>query len=168
MGEAICERLIEGESLAGVCRDESMPRRGQVLRWLAAEAEFRTLYHQAKLLRAELLADELIEIARRHRDWKTTSKGDQELDKETVLRSRLRIDTRQWVLSMVLPRIYGTIAVDQPAHPMQPGEAGPDLAPSPLAPLSLTPQQRAAVNQALARKHRDLESASSRRTSNSA
>jgi hypothetical protein len=34
LAEEICLRLAEGESLVSICREEGMPRRAAVFRWL--------------------------------------------------------------------------------------------------------------------------------------
>ena len=44
LGEAICERLIHGESLRAVCRDPAMPSLATICRWLRADPGFREQY----------------------------------------------------------------------------------------------------------------------------
>ena len=57
----ICERLAGGESLRAVCRDETMPDRATVLRWLGDDkAEFRDQYARAREAQAEVIADEIL------------------------------------------------------------------------------------------------------------
>ena len=60
---AICDRLVEGESLRRICSDAGMPGRATVFRWIACHKEFREEYILVRELRAEDLADEMIEIA---------------------------------------------------------------------------------------------------------
>ena len=147
----ICERIMEGESLSRICQDEHMPSRGQVLRWLGANPEFRVLYRQARVLAAELLADELIAIADdATHDFRTNDRGDQVLDREAVLRSKLRVDARKWVLAKLLPRTYGG-GEDAAPEAAAPGEAPMD---QPSRALALTPLQRQAVARALAMRYR--------------
>src|SRR5271169_4511560 len=43
IAEAICDRLVDGESLRAICADPGMPARATVFRWLASNQEFRNL-----------------------------------------------------------------------------------------------------------------------------
>ncbi|ELY5861529.1 DNA packaging protein, partial [Cronobacter sakazakii] len=63
LAEIICLRLAEGESLRSVCRDEGMPSKQTVLRWLARNESFRAQYVRAKEEGAEAIAEELFDIA---------------------------------------------------------------------------------------------------------
>lgn len=91
--DAICSRLMDGESLQAICRSAGMPSRVTVLRWLGANEAFRTQYARAREAQAEALADEIVAIA-----------DDEEGD---VQRSRLRVDARKWVAAKLLPKKYG-------------------------------------------------------------
>lgn len=54
------------------------------------------------------MADELLEIADDGSNDTTKNKaGEDSLDAEWMARSRLRVDTRKWLLSKALPKIYG-------------------------------------------------------------
>lgn len=111
IADKICHRLAEGESLRAICRDDEMPGRETVRVWLSVHPEFKGKFDEARILQAEGLADELMEIAddgtndyvERVRDGKTETA----FDAEHVARSRLRVDTRKWYLSKVLPKVYG-------------------------------------------------------------
>jgi hypothetical protein len=155
-GETICDRILEGESLRTICGAEGMPSRGMVLRWIAAEPEFRMLYRQARLMAAELLADDVVDIADDSGgDYVTRERPDGStylaFDGENVQRSRLRIETRFKILGKMLPRAYGA-RTETPLLPGQaaPGEpAGANGEPITLV-RTLTPEQRRAVAMALA------------------
>ena len=110
----ICTKIAEGESLRGICRQEEMPAVSTVTSWLVDETkpEFSARYAQARKAQAYLLADELIEIADDGTNdyvTKTNSDGStyEALDSEHVQRSRLRLDTRKWYLSKVMPKDFG-------------------------------------------------------------
>lgn len=113
IAQAICLRLAEGESLRSVCRDEGMPPKGTVLRWIGIHPEFRDQYAQAKFDGAEALAEEMFEIADDGtNDWmELTDKDDNpygyKANGEHIQRSKLRIDTRKWYLSKIMPKKYG-------------------------------------------------------------
>lgn len=113
IAQAICMRIAEGESLRMICRDDSMPDKSTVLRWIGRHAEFRDQYAQAKELGVEAIAEELFEIADDGtNDWMemTDSEGNAygyKVNGEHIQRSKLRIDTRKWYLSKILPKKYG-------------------------------------------------------------
>ncbi len=114
LGVEICRRVASGKSLSEVCRDQHMPHRDTVQTWLANPKydELRREYDRAIQLRADRIFDELLQIADDARnDWMERQRQDGsteiKFDKENVQRSRLRIDTRKWVLGRMNPQKYG-------------------------------------------------------------
>ena len=110
--DEICERLSLGETLASICRDPRMPPRTSVLEWVRRDrAGFADRYARARDRQLEHWADELIEIADDGRnDWMRRNECDNpgwQLNGEHVQRSRLRADTRKWLLSKLRPDKYG-------------------------------------------------------------
>jgi len=104
----ILRRISLGESLRTICKDEEMPNRDTVYNWVLDKTKifcqldesgkevklnFSDQYEKAVNNRAEMLFDEIEEIA----DNKTGE----------VARDRLRVDTRKWYLSKVLPKKFG-------------------------------------------------------------
>lgn len=108
----ICERLADGESLRAICRDERMPDRSTVSSWVIKDVGgFSDQYTRARELGLEEIADSLTEISDDGtNDWMESNDPDNpgyRLNGEHVQRSRLRVDTRKWVLSKQLPKKYG-------------------------------------------------------------
>ena len=106
----ICARLAEGETLRSICRDETMPSKTTLLRWLADErnVDFRDQYAHAREMQADALFDEALEIADdASGDWTVDKDGKKTLDHEHVQRSRLRVDTRKWAAGKLAPKRYG-------------------------------------------------------------
>ncbi len=106
----ICRRLAEGETLRSVCRDEKMPDKATVLRWLGdkAKTDFRDQYAHARDMQADALFDEALEIADDiSGDWFTDKDGKKVVDHENIQRSRLRVDTRKWAAGKLAPKRYG-------------------------------------------------------------
>lgn len=110
----ICERIASGDSLRTICKDEGFPSKSTVLKWIFQDnnKEFSDQYDKARGIQAELLADEIFDIADDgQNDWmeKTYSDGSvyTTLNAEAIGRSRLRVDSRKWYLSKVLPKVYG-------------------------------------------------------------
>lgn len=78
-----------------------------VLDWVDADKAFAEQYAQARARGYQLLADEIIEISDdASRDYIETEHGPK-LDAEAVARSRLRVDSRKWMLAKMLPKVYG-------------------------------------------------------------
>lgn len=108
----ICERLGLGESLREICRDETMPSKSTVMRWLAVQPEFRDQYACAREAQADYFAEEIIEISDDGtNDWmerRLTDGSTVEVENKEVLnRSRLRVDTRKWLMARMAPKKYG-------------------------------------------------------------
>lgn len=95
IGEEICQRLAQGESLRSICDSQGMPYRRTVRGWVADDVEgFGAQYARAKEAQAHALAEDLLEIA----DAATN---------EDYQVARLRVDTRKWLASKILPKSYG-------------------------------------------------------------
>lgn len=66
LAEEICERLSGGESLRSICRDERMPAKSAVLRWVVTpDHPFRDQYVHAREAAGYSHADEMVDL--RHR-----------------------------------------------------------------------------------------------------
>lgn len=109
----ICERLAAGESLRAICSAEEMPDRGTVIRWVLSNEYFAAKYAQAREIQAELLVDEMQEIADDGtNDWvERTGRGGESLgwmvNGEAVARSKVRLEQRRWYAEKLLPKKYG-------------------------------------------------------------
>jgi hypothetical protein len=126
IADAICERLIEGESLRSICRDPDMPHASTVCRWLSGNAPFREQYARAREAQADTLTDEMLDIADDGRnDWvmRQSSDGSTDVayDGDHVQRSKLRIDARKWIASKLAPKKYG----DKTAVELTGADGGP-------------------------------------------
>ena len=80
-----------------------------VYEWCHKYPDFASLYAQAKIKQAELLAAETLEIAdNASNDWMESNDPDNpgyKFNAENCQRSRLRIDTRKWLASKLIPRL---------------------------------------------------------------
>lgn len=113
MADEICSQIAEGKSLRELCEQEGMPSKSSIFKWLRTEEGFADNYTRAKEQQAEHFADELVAIADDgSNDWMEVHHGDDEdsawrLNGEHVQRSKLRIDSRKWLMSKMLPKKYG-------------------------------------------------------------
>lgn len=105
---AICMRLSAGESLRKICARKYYPSRYAVFRWLQSNEEFRNHYAWAREMQSEHYADDIIDIAdNSEHDTIEGPNGDKKINSEYVQRSRLRVDTRKWVMERMSPKKYG-------------------------------------------------------------
>lgn len=115
LAATICTRLAEGESLRKICADDTMPSKATVMCWLFepiedgdSKLEFRTQYDRARQAQAELMADEIVDIADdTSGDVTTHEDGGETVNHDHIARSRLRVDSRKWKVSKLLPKVYG-------------------------------------------------------------
>jgi len=89
-----------------------MPHKRTVKRWLAEKPSFQEQYARAKEEMAEHFAEEILEIADDgSNDWiereLETGNVINVANHEHIARSRLRVDTRKWLMSKLLPKKYG-------------------------------------------------------------
>lgn len=112
----ICRRISDGESLRGVCRDDSMPCTSTVMKWAAEKPEFSEQYAKAREFLIEHWAEDILEIADDGRnDWMERYAKDAEgnpdkgwqVNGEHIQRSRLRSDNRKWLLARLAAKKYG-------------------------------------------------------------
>ena len=111
--EQIAERVSNGETLKSVCdSDEKFPSAPTVRRWVVEDREgISALYARARECQMEAWADDIVEIADDGRnDWMTIKRGGEDVEvpnQEVLQRSRLRVDTRKWIASKILPKKFG-------------------------------------------------------------
>lgn len=127
----IAERVADGEDLHKICKEDGMPGYGTVYRWRNRDPQFRELLDEAREANADRIAKEIIEIADdADKDFVSVEKDDgtfvvQEY-KESIARTKVRIEARKWYAAKLSPRRYGEV---QPAPPVP----APELLPPTLA-----------------------------------
>lgn len=112
VARGICLRLMLGESLRSICSRKLYPSKVTVLTWLHKHPEFLAQYTQAREMQQEHYLDEMFEIADdASNDWmeRHDKEGNNigwQLNGEHVNRSRLRVDTRKWVMERMAAKKY--------------------------------------------------------------
>ena len=112
VADRICELLCDGLSLREVCKAEDMPPESTVRLWALDDREgFAAQYARAREIGYHAMADEIMEISDDgSNDWMERNGEESEgwrENGEALGRSRLRVDTRKWMLGKVLPKVYG-------------------------------------------------------------
>lgn len=92
----VLEEMASGKTLTSVLNEDFRGfKAGAFLKWIKRDPERHNLYKEAKELRTEHWASEIIEIA------------DADDSIEDVQRSRLRIDSRKWLMGADNRKTYG-------------------------------------------------------------
>jgi len=94
--DAICEAIAENPNLEALCRDPRMPPRRQIEREMDRDEAFRARFRMHRMVGYMRLADEILELS----DGPCANITQ-------VNQRRLQVDTRKWLLSKTLPRIFG-------------------------------------------------------------
>lgn len=90
----ILSRISRGDSLTKILSDPDLPGLDTVTRWAVDDVSgFRERYVTAQQQRAAIWGEELMDIA--------------DNEDESPFRSSLRLRTRQWMLSKLMPRTFG-------------------------------------------------------------
>lgn len=94
--DEICKRISSGNSVHSVCRQDDMPDRSTIYRWLREKPDFKDQYERALKEREDYHFDEMLDISDKVED-----------DSIKIQKAKLMIDTRKWVLSRMNPKKYG-------------------------------------------------------------
>lgn len=113
LGEQICEEIAtSNKGMKAICEGLGL-KVMTVLCWLCEThrnyiEDFAKLYARAKEMQAEMLAEEILQIADDgSNDTYTDEDGNEKTDHDVIARSRLRVDSRKWIASKLKPKKYG-------------------------------------------------------------
>lgn len=128
VSEHVCSQLKLGRSLDDICRDAGMPDAGTFMEWVVADspAGIARDYAHAREIGYALLAEEIIKLSDKTHEWVTIQDLDDDgkprfntdgtpvlkqvlmpLSADVIAHKRVQIDTRKWMLSKMLPKVYG-------------------------------------------------------------
>jgi hypothetical protein len=96
VAERICELIADGNSLRSICRDENMPNRSTVLRWLEEQPEFASRYARARGAQADHEHDDMMRIE--------GGVLDGTIDPQAA---RVVLLSKQWRAAKLAPKKYG-------------------------------------------------------------
>ena len=100
--------MADGLALRKICEMPGMPSRRSIFYWLKENEEFSREYEIARLMQVEYWAHEIVDIADdAEGDCVLDERGQRVVDHENISRARLRVDTRKWLMSKLLPKRYG-------------------------------------------------------------
>lgn len=102
LGEKLCARVAEGETMAAVARELGIPR-SRIVSWTRRYKAFGEAYKEACELRMLALEDKLTEIC----DEATAASLDTERGRERINACKLKADIVKWQLMKLMPKRYG-------------------------------------------------------------
>jgi hypothetical protein len=128
LADKICEQIVQGYSMRTICKADDMPCVATIFSWFRTNQPFLEQYEKAKEMQADMLAEDLLDIADDGtNDWMEKYGKDGEnlgyqVNGEHIQRSRLRVDTRKWIASKLKAKKYGDRVIqqgDKDADPIQ-------------------------------------------------
>lgn len=124
----VLEELKKNRSLTSICKDPGMPSEGSILEWVEKDDPpgFAAQYAHARAIGYAHMADEIVELSNKKGEWVPVQDLDVDgrplldengqpilkqvfmpLNSDVIAHTRLQIDTRKWLLSKMLPKVYG-------------------------------------------------------------
>lgn len=115
LADRICEQVAHGKTIRTICIDEDMPTVSTIFQWLLKYKYFSEQYARAREIMADILFDEILDIADNNsKDTEYDYDGNERPNREWMGRSKLKVDTRKWLLTKIAPKKYGDrLQVDQ-------------------------------------------------------
>jgi len=111
LASEICADLAQGMSLRTVCKSDERPSLQTIFNWFRKVPGFVEQYEKAKQESADAMSEEILDIADDgSNDWMEREHGGSiswVTNGESMQRSRLRVDTRKWLMSKMKPKKYG-------------------------------------------------------------
>lgn len=109
LGEAICRKVAtSSDGLKKLCKNiDWFPCHDTIMEWRFVHSEFSDQYKKAKIQQADVLAEDILDIADDSTWDEIETEHGIKMNSEYVARSRLRVEARKWHLSKLLPKVYG-------------------------------------------------------------
>lgn len=101
LGERICKRLEQGMSLRKACAGEIDP--ANVLVWVRDSAEFAQQYARSREIGWLGKTDRVLELVAEAHE----AALDPDFGAQRIAACRFEVDTLKWMLSRMLPKVYG-------------------------------------------------------------
>lgn len=106
-GDEICARLASSEKgLNSICKEIGIAP-STVYKWLALNKSFAEQYARAREIQADYMAESILDIADDSSNDTIITEDGEMPNKEWMNRSRLRVDTRKWLMSKLHAKKYG-------------------------------------------------------------
>ena len=113
LADKICHIIATTEKgIHAICEEfEDMPCPATIWNWLNANKRFLDNYAQAKEIQMHLMGEKIVSIADNSSgDEMTTPNGNIVENREFMNRSKLRIETRMWLMERFAPKRFGKLS----------------------------------------------------------
>jgi hypothetical protein len=122
LADRLCTLLAKGTGLRPSCKACGVDS-ATVLQWATdTKHPFSERFKNARTIGYLMMAEEILEISDNSTgDLTIDQNGHNVVNHENIQRSRLKVDTRKWIVSRMLPHIYGEKVTTQHVGP----EGGP-------------------------------------------
>lgn len=112
IGLTICAGIASGMSVEEICENADMPGTTTVFEWLASTTAFAASYARAREQQMDVWAEQIVQIADDARNdymerQMQNGRIERVLDPENINRSKLRIETRKWIMGRLAAKRYG-------------------------------------------------------------
>lgn len=110
LAKEICDKIAKSSLGLNHLKAENphWPHVDTIFEWRANNAEFSEMYANAKRTQIECYINDIIEISdNTTKDRIVNEKGNEVTDTTSILRARLMVDTRKWLASKLVPKLYG-------------------------------------------------------------
>lgn len=107
LAELICRRIAtHTESLVNLCNMyDDMPHKSTIYEWILNIPKFSDDFKRARVAQTELTMQELEDVS--DAESYIDEKGVKRYDSGLVAQRKLKIDTRKWLASKIIPTVYG-------------------------------------------------------------
>lgn len=102
----MCDQIAEGKSMRTAIKESGISFSTFYI-WLREDKERSKQYASACDVRAEVLFEEILDIADDTSSDKIYTQDGEKTNTEAINRSRLKVDSRKWYLSKVKPKKFG-------------------------------------------------------------
>lgn len=94
------------EGLEKLCEThEDLPNKSTVYEWLLNNQEFSDAFKRARVIQTQLCIQELESVT--DAEFYYDEKGVKRYDAALVAQRRLKVETRKWLASKIIPSVYG-------------------------------------------------------------
>ena len=107
VAETVIEMVKQGRGMLAVSLLPDMPSLRVLWRWVDENEGFRAAYQHARAAQADTLADEIELMAEAEPRMYADRDGVQRVDPGWVAWQRARAESKRWLASKLLPKIYG-------------------------------------------------------------
>ena len=117
LADLICQRVATNTcGLHRLCEKyDDLPDKTTINEWRYLKPNFSIQYAQAKLKQADLLAEDVLELAE-SRPYQIDKEGNRYIDSGEANMIRTQIDTQKWLAAKLLPKQYGKAAEEVPSE----------------------------------------------------